>query len=100
MDILIFRIIMNRDITYDHLAESACRQIQRLAGLAVYPWCGHAALMNKVSHDWLDREYVLQFFGRTEGATRKEYLEFLESEMEIDREQELSGGGLIRSQGG
>lgn len=56
--------------------------------------------MNKVNHDWLDREYVLQFFGRTEGAARKEYLEFLESEMWIDREQELSGGGLIRSQGG
>ena len=24
--------IKNRDITYDHLAESACGQIQRLAG--------------------------------------------------------------------
>lgn len=56
--------------------------------------------MNKVNHDWLDREYVLQFFGRTEGAARKEYLEFLESEMEIDREQELSGplpGWMIES---
>jgi len=28
---VIFRTIKNRDITYDRLAESACRQIQRLA---------------------------------------------------------------------
>jgi len=42
----------------------------------------------------------VQFFGRKEGSARKAYLQFLEEEPGIDREQELSGGGLVRSQGG
>jgi hypothetical protein len=65
-----------------------------------YEWSGHAVLMKKVDCEWMDRVYVLRFFGDREGSARKAYLEFVEQEMGIDREQELSGGGLVRSNGG
>jgi putative transposase len=42
----------------------------------------------------------LVFFGSTEGEARRAYLVFVEEEMGIDRELELSGGGLVRSHGG
>ncbi|NTW84379.1 MAG: hypothetical protein HGB36_13645 [Chlorobiaceae bacterium] len=87
-------------VVYIHLNPLRAGLVENLQQLADYPWSGHAALMNKVRCDWMDRDYVLKFFGRTEGSARKAYLVFLESEMGIDREQELSGGGLVRSRGG
>jgi len=87
-------------VAYIHLNPLRAGLVESLAQLAIYPWCGHAVLMSKVSCDWMDRMYVLQFFGRTEGSARSAYLQFLEEEMGIDREGEFSGGGLIRSQGG
>ncbi len=42
----------------------------------------------------------MRFFGSTDGKTRKAYLVFFDEEMGIDRESELSGGGLVRSHGG
>jgi REP element-mobilizing transposase RayT len=87
-------------VAYIHLNPLRAGLVETLQQLADYPWSGHAVLMNKVRYDWMDRYYVLKFFGRKEGTARKAYLLFLESEMGIDREQELSGGGLIRSQGG
>jgi putative transposase len=87
-------------VAYIHLNPLRAELVENLQQLADYPWSGHAVVMNKVRYDWMDRDYVLKFFGRTEGTARKAYLLFLESEMGIDREQELSGGGLVRSQGG
>lgn len=74
--------------------------VDTLQQLASYPWSGHAVLMGTVKYDWMEGDYVLQFFGRRAGVARKAYLQFLEEEMSIDREKELSGGGLLRSQGG
>ena len=87
-------------VAYIHLNPMRAGLVESLAQLAMYPWSGHAVLMNKVSYEWIDRDYVLQFFGRTAISARMAYLEFLEEEMGIDRKEELSGGGLIRSQGG
>ena len=87
-------------VAYIHLNPLRAGLVENLQQLAEYPWCGHAVLMNKVRYDWMARDYVLQFFGRKEGTARQAYLQFLESEQGIDREQELSGGGLVRSQGG
>ena len=56
--------------------------------------------MGTTIYDWMDSDYVLHFFGSRAGVARKAYLEFLEEEMIVDREKELSGGGLLRSQGG
>ena len=87
-------------VAYIHLNPLRAGMVETLQQLASYPWSGHATLMNKGKYEWIDRDYVLQFFGSRDGTARKAYLKFLEEEMGIDREQELSGGGLIRSQGG
>ena len=87
-------------VAYIHLNPLKAGIVGSIDELARYPWSGHSVLMKHIHHKWLDRDYVLQFFGRTEGKARKEYLEFLEEEIGIDREPELSGGGLVRSHGG
>jgi len=87
-------------VAYIHLNPLRAGLVESLDELARYPWCGHAVLLNRVRYDWMDRDYVLQFFGQKEGPARKAYLQFLEDELGIDREQELSGGGFVRSQGG
>jgi hypothetical protein len=87
-------------VAYIHLNPLRAGLVRTLEELASYPWSGHVVVMNRVICTWMDREYVLRFFGSSEGAARKAYLEFVEREMGIDRKQELSGGGLVRSQGG
>ncbi len=87
-------------VAYIHLNPIRAGLVNTFEELALYPWSGHAVIMENVHYPWLDCDYVLQGFGNREGAARKAYLEFLEEEMGIDREKELSGGGLVRSQGG
>jgi REP element-mobilizing transposase RayT len=87
-------------VAYIHLNPLRAGLVESQAQLATWPWSGHAVLMNKVRYEWMDREYILQFFGKTEGSAKRAYIQYLEEEMGIDREEELSGGGLIRSQGG
>jgi len=87
-------------VAYIHLNPLRAGLVGTLQELALYPLSGHAVMMNEIDCEWMDQEYVLLFFGDREGAARKAYLEFVEQEMGIDREAELSGGGLVRSQGG
>ena len=87
-------------VAYIHLNPLKAGIVESFEELARYPWSGHAVLMKRMHHDWFDRDYVLSFFGSTDGKARKACLVFLEEEMGIDRESELSGGGLVRSHGG
>jgi len=83
-----------------HLNTWRAGLVDSLEQLAAYPWSDHAMLMNEVRYEWMARDYVLRFFGRKESLARNVYLAFLEEELKTDREQELSGGGMVRSQGG
>ena len=87
-------------VAYIHLKPLRTGLVESLERLASYPWSGHAVLTNKVRYEWMDRDYVLRFFGGKESLARKAYFAFLEEERKTDREQELSGGGMVRSQGG
>lgn len=87
-------------VAYIHLNPLCAGLVETLEQLATYPWTGHAAIMNKVRYNWLDRDYVLGFFGDSERAARKAYLVYLQEEMGQNRDKELSGGGLLRSYGG
>ena len=87
-------------VAYIHLNPLRAGVVGSLEELALYPWSGHAVLMKKVVYEWMDWEYVLGMFGSREATARNAYFSFVEQEMGIDREQELSGGGLVRSQGG
>jgi REP element-mobilizing transposase RayT len=87
-------------VAYIHLNPLKAGIVDSFEELARYPWSGHAVLMRRINHDWFDRDYVLRFFGSTDVNARRAYLVFLEQEMGIDRESELTGGGLVRSHGG
>ena len=85
-------------VAYIHLNPLRAGQVETLEQLASYPMSGHAALMGKLSYEWMDSDYVLQFFGNSAG-NRQAYLDYLEEEMGVDREKELTRGGLVRSHG-
>lgn len=87
-------------VAYIHLNPLRAGQVETLEQLASYPMSGHAVLMGKLSYEWMESEYVLQFFGNSAGKARQAYLEYIEEEMGVDREKELMGGGLVRSHGG
>jgi REP element-mobilizing transposase RayT len=90
----------NKLVAYIHLNPLRAGLVESLAQLATWPWSGHAVLMSKDGCAWMDRDYVLRFFGKTDLSAKRAYVAFLEKEMGFDREDELSGGGLIRSHGG
>ena len=87
-------------VAYIHLNPLRARLIDSFEELASYPWCGHAVMMKKVQYKWLDHDYVLQFFCEREGEARRAYVAYLEEERGINREKELSGGGMFRFHGG
>lgn len=87
-------------VAYIHLNPLRAGLVHSFEELESYPWCGHAVLMNKIHYPWGDRDYVLLFFGNGEGEALHAYQEYLEEEHGVDREKELSGGGLLRSHGG
>ena len=87
-------------VSYIHLNPLRPGLVSSLEMLNGYPWSGHAVLMNRNGHGWQDREYVLGYFGKREGAAQKAYLEFVQEQMTLGRQPELTGGGLIRSAGG
>lgn len=87
-------------VAYIHLNPLKAGIVRTFEELERYPWSGHACIMKREARDWFDREYVLHHFGTSESPAIGAYLEFLGDEVKEDREDELSGGGLIRSQGG
>jgi REP element-mobilizing transposase RayT len=87
-------------VAYIHLNPLRAGIVSSFEDLASYLWCGHSVILGRQVCDWIDRDYVLQFFGSREGSARSEYLNYMQSEMKVDREQELTGGGLVRSHGG
>lgn len=87
-------------VSYIHLNPLRAGLVASLEELERYPWSGHAATMGMGEHAWQDTEYVLQQFGRTIGSARKAYVEFVRDQIQLGRQPELTGGGLVRSAGG
>jgi REP element-mobilizing transposase RayT/DNA-binding CsgD family transcriptional regulator len=87
-------------VSYIHLNPYRAALVHSFDELERYPWTGHAVIMNRIRHDWQDRNYVLSYFGLKEGAARQAYREFVEEQSWIGSQPELVGGGLIRSVGG
>ena len=56
--------------------------------------------MGNQKREWMDTRYVLTQFSSTVKKARKDYRRFVEEGVSQGRLPELSGGGLIRSQGG
>ncbi len=52
--------------------------VDSLSMLDRYPWCGHAVVPAKQDFPWQDRDHVLEWFGRTQGAAQRAYREFVQ----------------------
>jgi REP element-mobilizing transposase RayT len=89
-----------RLVCYIHLNPLRSGLVHSLEELDSYPWCGHGVVMKQSCNDWQDQEYVLEYFGKTEGRARKAYRQCLQEQSRKERQPELTGGGLIRSMGG
>jgi len=89
-----------RLVSYIHLNPLRAGLVHTLEELDTYNWCGHSVIMKQQANAWQDREYVLELFGTTEGRARKAYRQFVSEQNVMERQPELTGGGLIRSMGG
>ncbi|MBK7574412.1 MAG: transposase [Elusimicrobia bacterium] len=82
-------------VRYIHLNPVRAGMVKTLSDLDQYPYCGHSALMGKVSRPWQATGPVLERFG-----SLQRYRRFMEEGKNQGRRPELLGGGLLRSRGG
>jgi putative transposase len=87
-------------VRYIHLNPLRAGIVKTLPELDVSGYCGHAVIMGKISRDWQDRAYVLNWFGNSEGEAKEAYREFVKGGIDEGKRPDLVGGGLIRSLGG
>jgi putative transposase len=87
-------------VRYIHLNPLRAGLVKDLRELGSFPYSGHSVLMGKKKRAWQDRDYVLGYFGKTEGEAKRRYVEFVSKGIEEGRRPELSGGGLLRTAGG
>ena len=85
---------------YIHLNPVRAGIVKGLRGLRIYPWTGHATLVGRNGRTWQDTDTILARFGRRTRDAIRRYEEFVGEGVSLGRRPELTGGGLIRSQGG
>ena len=74
--------------------------VENMDNFGKYPFPGHSVIMGKTHLSWQDIDKVLSHFGKRRGSTRRSYRVFVSKGIEQGRRPDLTGGGLIRSQGG
>jgi REP element-mobilizing transposase RayT len=86
-------------IRYIHLNPIRAAMVRDLTSLNGYSWTGHAGMLGRLKQSWHDTHAVLELFGNSYRAARKQYLEFMKAGVESTDPRNLSGGGLVRSIG-
>lgn len=87
-------------VRYIHLNPLRANLVSTLHSLDQYPWCGHSILLRAVKRPWQHCEHTLTWFGKSVGAARRAYRDFVREGIPQGRRSDLVGGGLVRSQGG
>ena len=87
-------------IRYIHLNPLRAGLVKSMAGLASFRWAGHGAMMGRFAYPWLATDEVLLQFGGRAGPARREYEAFVAEGIAEGRREDLTGGGLVRSEGG
>ena len=87
-------------VRYIHLNPLRAKLIDDYKALAGYAYCGHGGIMGRRTVQWQDTKYILGFFGKKEGGARGEYSRFIRKGIEQGSRHDLTGGGLLRSNGG
>jgi hypothetical protein len=85
---------------YIHLNPLRAGIVKDMNELDVYQWTGHAVIMGKERRPWQNRDAIFALFGKVEGQARKRYRRFVEDGLAMGKRADLTGGGLLRSQGG
>ncbi|MHB1003795.1 MAG: transposase [Thermoleophilia bacterium] len=67
--------------------------------LESYRYASHSYVMGRRKTEWFEPDAVLSMFGTKRRAARAAYLEFITEVRGEDGEQDLDGGGLIRTLG-
>ena len=87
-------------VRYIHLNPIRAGIVKTIEELDRYPWSGHRSIIGKAKYPWMDTETVLSRFGSAARKALHEYRKFMREGVDQGRLEELTGGGLIRSQGG
>ena len=87
-------------IRYIHLNPLRARLVKDILALKKYPYSGHSYLMGSRSNNWQSINEVLSLFSNNKKTAIKQYQAFLIKGIEIGRQPDLVGGGLVRSAGG
>ncbi len=87
-------------VRYIHLNPVRAGLVADLADLDRYHWCGHAAIIGRMSFPWQDSRYVLAWFGNETKVAIRAYRRYLAEGNPMARRPDLVGGGLVRSLGG
>ncbi|MBI5740823.1 MAG: transposase [Nitrospirae bacterium] len=87
-------------VRYIHLNPMRAGIVKTIEELDRYPWSGHGTIVGKEKHTWMDTDYVMAQFGITRRKAKEEYRKFMGEGARQGHIKELTGGGLIRSQGG
>jgi putative transposase len=73
---------------------------RNLESLDAYSYSGHSAIMGRREREWLDSGYVLTQFSDKTDRARTLYRAFVETGLAEGQRNDLTGGGLIRSNKG
>ncbi len=87
-------------VRYIHLNPIRAGIVKDMGALDRYRYAGHSFIVGKQKNSWQSVNEALAIFGRKKGAARDSYREFVIKGIELGRQPELVGGGLIRSAGG
>jgi putative transposase len=87
-------------VRYIHLNPLRAKLVKEYGGLSAYPYCGHGVVTGRRKVEWQNTEYILGLFGDKETNTRRNYSLFVRKGIEHGKRPDLTGGGLLRSQGG
>src|SRR4030042_6037486 len=87
-------------VRYIHLNPVRAKVVKTMKELDGYPWSGHRMIIAKDENPWMDRAHVLGQFTGTKRKAIREYRRFVQEGGGDGRNPMLTGGGLIRSQGG
>jgi REP element-mobilizing transposase RayT len=87
-------------VRYIHLNPLRANLVDSMQKLDWYRWCGHSAIIGRRKNPWQARDYVLKWFGGRRKETVSNYRNFVKQGVELGKQSNLTGGGLIRSAGG
>ncbi len=87
-------------VRYIHLNPLRAGIVENLDSLCDYCYSGHSRLMGNIVDGWQDTDTILRLYGVKDRSARKEYYKFVEKGISQGRLSELTGGGLVRSEGG